>query len=98
MKRFSEDDAFLLGSMGSAVIVEQVEEFSPKNILLNTLGMKIIPKINMKESIKIQKRSKIITSTANSEDSQTMRAAIHPDIAHESTEGKKVPERSNNNR
>jgi hypothetical protein len=54
--------------------------------------MKIIPKIDMKESIKIQKRSKIITSTANSEDSRTMRAAVHPDITHESTEGKKVPD------
>jgi hypothetical protein len=50
----------------------------------------------MKESIKIQKRSKIITSTANSEDSRTMRAAIHPDITHESIEGKKVPDKSNN--
>ncbi len=60
--------------------------------------MKFIPKIDIKESIKIQKRSKIITSTANSEDSRTMRAAVHPDIAHESTEGKKLLEKSNNNR
>jgi len=60
--------------------------------------MKFIPKIDMKESIKIQKRSKIITSTANSEDSRTMRAAVHPDIAHENTEGKKLLEKSNNNR
>jgi hypothetical protein len=63
---------------------------------MNNLGMKIFPKIDMKESIKIQKRSKIITSTANSEDSRTMRAAIHPDITHESIEGKKVPDQSNN--
>jgi hypothetical protein len=63
---------------------------------METLGMKIFPKIDMKETIKIQKRSKIITSTANSEDSRTMRAAIHPDITHESIEDKKVQDQSNN--
>ena len=57
--------------------------------------MKFIPKINMKESIKIHQR--IISSTANSEDSRTIRAAIHPDITHESIEGKKVPDKKNNN-
>jgi hypothetical protein len=32
-----------------------VEEFSPKKVFLDTLGMKIVPKINMKEeSIKIE--------------------------------------------
>lgn len=63
---------------------------------MDTLGMKFFPKIDMKEPIKIQKRSKIITSTANSEDSRTMRAAIHPDITHESIEGKKLPNLSKN--
>ena len=99
MKRFSEDDAFLLGSdghIGSAVIVEQIEEFSPKKFF-EAVGLKILPKVDMKDSIKIHKKSKIITSTANSEDSRTMRAAVHPDITHESLEGKKVPEKNNNN-
>lgn len=87
MKHFMEDDALLVGSegnIGSGVIVEQVDEFSPKRIMDITSALKILPKIDIKDPIKLFKKKNIITSTANSEDSRTVRAAINPDITHES--------------
>ena len=58
---------------------------------MGTASLKILPKIDTNEIIKIKKKNKnIITSTANSEDSRTVRAAIHPDINHESEPDKKV--------
>ncbi len=87
MKRFMEDDALLVGSegnIGSGVIVEQVDELSPKRIMDITSALKIQPKIDIKDPIKLFKKKNIIASTANSEDSRTMRAVINPDITHES--------------
>lgn len=98
IKRFMEDDIFPVGSegnMGSAVIVEQIDEFSPKKMMDTASAMKMMPNLDTKDPIKLFQRKNIITSTANSEDLRTMCAAINPDITHESQEGKMVSENRN---